>query len=189
LLVNPVIAALPRQFWDKPLVCVHPAAGNETKQWPEASFAGLIDLLTEERSVHVVLIGGKDETPIADRVLDQVQHKDSVVSLLGALSLQELPLLIRIAALFIGNDSGPKHLAAALGTPTVGIHSGVVDTAEWAPFGRHAVAVRRKTICTPCYVATVSDCHRNLECLRKLRPSDVYAACRDMLAIGLQTLD
>jgi ADP-heptose:LPS heptosyltransferase len=178
----PSIAALPPGFLFEPLVCVHPAVGNAVRQWPAEHFGALIDLLIEEHGVHVVLIGGQDELPVADAVLRTVKHRSAVVSLLGSLQLAELPLLLQVAKLFVGNNSGPQHLAAALGTPTVGIHSGVVDATEWGPFGPRAVAVRRKTVCSPCYVATVAQCHRQMACLRKLRPADVYAVCRGMLA-------
>jgi ADP-heptose:LPS heptosyltransferase/GT2 family glycosyltransferase len=183
----PAIAALPAGFLDKPLVCVHPAVGSDTRQWPEEHFAGLIDLLVADQGVHVALIGSKEEIAVSDKVLAAVQHRSSVVSLLGALSLRELPLLLQVAVLYVGNNSGPKHLAAALGTPTVGVHSGVVDATEWGPFGPKAVAIRRKTVCSPCYLAAASDCHRQLACLRKLRPSDVVDICRTMLAVGKQS--
>ena len=129
----------------------------------------------------IALIGGKDETIIAERVFEKVQRKHCVISLLGVLSLRELPLLLQIAVLFIGNNSGPKHLAASLGTPTIGIHSGVVDATEWGPFGERALAVRRKTVCSPCYVASASDCYRGLACLWKLRPSDVFDVCKTII--------
>jgi heptosyltransferase-3 len=158
--------------------------GNDTRQWPEEHFAGLIDLLIEEEGVNVLLVGAKEEAPIADRVLELVQHRLAVASMLGAITLKELPMLLKAADLFVGNNSGPQHLAATLGIPTIGIHSGVVDATEWGPFGASAVAIRRKTVCSPCYIASASDCHRQLACLRKLRPSDVYEVCRAMLGRG-----
>jgi ADP-heptose:LPS heptosyltransferase/GT2 family glycosyltransferase len=181
LQANPVIAALPETFATRPIVVIHPAVGNDTRQWPEQHFAELIDLLVEEESVNVFLVGARHELPIAERVLDGVHRRAAVVSVLGALTLQELPMLLKAADLFVGNNSGPQHIAAALGTPTIGIHSGVVDATEWAPVGPRALAIRRKTVCSPCYIAAAADCHRQLACLRKLRPSDVYAVCRTML--------
>ena len=88
----------------------------------------------------------------------------------------------RACALYLGNNSGPKHIAAALGVPTVGIHSGVVDATEWGPIGPRAVAVRRKMVCSPCYLASPQDCHRELACLVGLEPATVYAVCARLLA-------
>jgi ADP-heptose:LPS heptosyltransferase len=88
---------------------------------------------------------------------------------------------MRACKLFVGNNSGPKHLAASLGVPTIGIHSGVVDATEWAPLGPQAVAIRRQMICGPCYLEFASDCPRDLACLSGLRPRDVLAVCRRLL--------
>ncbi len=71
----------------------------------------------------------------------------------GTTSLADLPRLLKNCALYIGNDSGPKHVAAAVGIPTIGIHSGVVDPVEWGPIGPNAVALRRNMTCSPCYLA------------------------------------
>jgi hypothetical protein len=89
---------------------------------------------------------------------------------------------MRACALYIGNDSGPKHIAAALGVPTVGIHSGVVDATEWAPMGRRAVALRRNMSCAPCYLQHATDCPRNLACLRFLEPALVHQTAQMLLA-------
>ncbi len=80
--------------------------------------------------------------------------------MVGRTSLTDLPRLLKNCALYIGNDSGPKHIAAAVGIPTVGIHSGVVDPVEWGPIGPNAVALRRNMTCSPCYLAKAEDCPR-----------------------------
>src|SRR5262249_29873043 len=85
--------------------------------------------------------------------------------------------LLSRAALFLGNDSGPKHIAAGLGVPTVGVHSGTVDVREWGPVGVNAVAVAREMVCSPCYLTNPQDCRRCLACLRELSPEVVYGAC------------
>ena len=147
------------------LVCVHPGAGSEAKQWPPEHFAVLIDRLVADHGVDVVLVGGDDETHIADEVLSLTYQRDAVQSVVGALGLSELPTLLGAAALFVGNDSGPKHIAAGLGVPTVGVHSGVIDAREWGPLGPQAVAVQRDMCCKPCYIASADQCPRGLVCL------------------------
>ena len=71
--------------------------------------------------------------------------------------LADTPTLMRAMRLFIGNNSGPHHIAAALGVPTVGVHSGVVSAREWGPMGPMAVAVQREMSCGPCYLEKASD--------------------------------
>jgi ADP-heptose:LPS heptosyltransferase/GT2 family glycosyltransferase len=175
--IPPALAALPAKFLARPLVCIHPGVGNVVRQWPAASYAALIDLLAGRQNVHVVLIGAKEEAPIAETIMRGVTHQGVVESLVGRVKLAELPEVMRACVLFVGNNSGPQHIAASLGLPTIGIHSGVVDAAEWAPLGPQALAMRRAMVCSPCYLEFASDCPRALACLTGLPPRDVFAAC------------
>ena len=165
-------------------VCVHPCAGTDTRQWPAEHFAALIDLLVLNHDVDVFLIGGADETEVAAEVLAKVAHKEAVRSLVGVAYLTDLPTLLASATLFVGNNSGPQHIAAGLGVPTVGIHSGVVDAREWGPIGPNAVAVQRRMRCSPCYLLTAEQCPRGLACLIDLPPSAIYEVCREMISIA-----
>jgi ADP-heptose:LPS heptosyltransferase/GT2 family glycosyltransferase len=165
------------------LVCVHPGVGSPIRQWPAGHFAELIDLLVAAHHVDIVLIGSPDEADIAAEVIAKVLQPAAVRSVVGEVPLAELPHLLAKAALFIGNNSGPHHLAAALGVPTVGIHSGTVDAREWGPVGPRAVAIRRNMVCSPCYLSDAKDCWRGLACLTELRPEEVFEVCHRLLAI------
>jgi hypothetical protein len=152
------------------------------RQWPAEHFAALIDLLAERDQVNAVLIGGADEAELAEDVLAAVVNRQAVVSLVGRTSLRHLPGLLAACVLYVGNNSGPKHIAAALGVPTIGIHSGVVDAIEWGPVGKRAVALRRNMACSPCYLARAEDCPRALACLRGLEPTLVHHSAEMLLA-------
>ena len=167
-----------------PLVCLHPTAGNETKQWPIEYFAFVADRLVEDDGARIVLIGSADEETIGDQLIGRMRRSDQAVSLIGQLELTELPSFLLGCSLFLGNDSGPKHIAAGLGIPTVAVHSGTVDVYEWGPVGSFAVAVARDVACTPCYLPRVEDCRRGLACLRQLAPETVYAACKRLLLVA-----
>ena len=169
-------------LFDKPVVAIHPGAGNITKQWPEEHFSALIDLLIEKNDVNILLVGGPDEVEIADALMEAVLHPEAVASMAGQTSLVMLPRVLAACVLYIGNDSGPKHIAAAMGLPTIGIHSGVVDATEWGPVGRRAVAMQRNMTCSPCYLAVAADCPRGLACLNLLEPGDVHRLAETMLA-------
>ncbi len=171
-----------RALFHKPVVAVHPGVGNAMRQWPPEHFASLIDLLVEKNAINVVLIGGPEEVELADDVMSMVAHRDAVVSLVGRTPLRELPALLRACSLYVGNNSGPKHIAAALGVPTIGIHSGVVDAIEWGPIGKRAVALRRNMTCSPCYLARMEDCPRNYACMRGLEPIVVQEVSEIFLA-------
>ncbi len=197
LLMHPTPEPLPmeelpddvRALFRRPVVAIHPGAGNITKQWPTEHFAALIDLLIDRHDVNILLIGGPDEVEIAEEVLAKVLHPDAVGSMAGKTSLYDLPRLLLHCALYIGNDSGPKHLAAAVGIPTIGVHSGVVDPVEWGPLGPSAVALRRNMTCSPCYLANAEDCPRSLACLRLLEPNLVYEAARLLLKPDAPAID
>jgi ADP-heptose:LPS heptosyltransferase/GT2 family glycosyltransferase len=189
LLMQPGPEAMPlnelppdvRALFARPVVAMHPGAGNITKEWPQEHFSALIDLLIEKRDVNVLLVGGRDDVEVADKLLAVVLHKDAIASMAGRTSLSDLPRLLKNCALYIGNDSGPKHVAAAVGIPTIGIHSGVVDPTEWGPIGPSAVALRRNMTCSPCYLANAEDCPRSLACLRFFDPAMVYETAEMML--------
>lgn len=172
-----------RAWFDERVVCVHPGVGNVMRQWPAGHFATLIDMLVAGCGVRVVLVGGADERALAATILAGVERPDRVRSLAGLVALAELPAVIGACVLFVGNNSGPKHIAAAVGVPTIGIHSGVVDATEWAPLGPRAVAIRREMACSPCYLARPQDCHRELACLTGISPAAVLAACQPFLAL------
>jgi ADP-heptose:LPS heptosyltransferase len=166
---------------------IHPAAGAENRRWPVQSFAALIDLLVAEEDMCCFLVGGPEDAALAQSVIDAVRELSAVRSLAGQIALSDLPLLVQSCDLFVGNNSGPQHLAAALGIPTVNVHSGVIDPHEWGPIGPAAVSVRRATVCSPCYLARIEDCHRDLACLRTLGPHDVLKACRSLLEKSAST--
>jgi ADP-heptose:LPS heptosyltransferase len=153
------------------------------KQWPVEYFASVLDRLTEADDARILLIGAPGEEAVADELLGRLRHPDAVTSLVGKVPLADLPGLLARASLFLGNDSGPKHIAAGLGIPTVGVHSGTVDVREWGPIGANAVAVAREMVCSPCYLSSPEDCRRGLACLRELSPETVYDACKRLLLL------
>jgi ADP-heptose:LPS heptosyltransferase/GT2 family glycosyltransferase len=182
-----ILARLPahaRRLFDKPVAAIHPGVGNPGRQWPVEHFASLADLLVEKSGVNIVIIGSPDERSLAETLLNLVINKESISSLVGETSLKDLPQLLKACALYVGNNSGPKHIAAGLGIPTIGIHSGVVDATEWGPLGPRAFALQRSMLCKPCYLVRAEDCPRSMACVKQLEPAIVY-----QYADGLLTLN
>jgi ADP-heptose:LPS heptosyltransferase/GT2 family glycosyltransferase len=183
----PAFADLRPGLFERPLVGVHPASGSPMRQWPREHFATLIDLILGALDVDVAIVGSPGEADAAAEVLEAVQAKDRVWSLVGLTDLADLPTLLSTMRLFVGNNSGPQHLAAALGVPTIGVQSGVVSAREWGPVGPMAVALQRDMSCSPCYLDKASLCPRGLACLTGLRPGDVFAMCERMLAPDMRS--
>ena len=159
-------------------VLIHPGVGTETRQWPARHFALLADMLVAEMDWSVILVGSAGESGIAEEILGLISHKAKVTSAAGVLALAELETLMLEAELFIGNNSGPQHLAASLGVPTVGVYSGVVDVTEWGTLGDRAIAVQRQMYCSPCYLSHRHECPRQMACVEDLHPSSILEASR-----------
>ena len=113
------LRALPR-----PLLAVCPGARWETKRWPAVKFAALAARAHREIGVGIVILGSPDERDICAEVQEQLAHlmpKSAVLNLAGGTTLLQLAAVLEAAAWAATNDSGPMHLADAVGTPVVGM--------------------------------------------------------------------
>ena len=141
---------------DRPVIALGPTANWAGKLWPPDRFAALFRALATgalPNAVPLVLGGpGAAERATADRLLALLPE---AIDLVGALSLPEAAACLARAAIYIGNDSGLMHLAAATGCPTLGLF-GPTSSIEYAPAGRHAAAaVATDATMTGLDVATV----------------------------------
>jgi ADP-heptose:LPS heptosyltransferase len=123
---------------------IHPAALMDTKRWPLDRFAELAAWLRQQ-PLRIVVTSGPGEEALAR----QLQQSIGDATLLTGLTIPELAELIRGARLYIGNDSGPMHLATAVGTPTVAIW-GSSSSARWHPWGVEHRVVQNPFSCNPC---------------------------------------
>jgi heptosyltransferase-3 len=123
---------------DRPLACLHVAGGKDYKHWPLDRFATLADHLSDA-GLQPALIGSAPDRPAVDRVLEL--SRSGPLDLAGKLPLGELIALLEQARLFIGNDSGPMHLAAAAGAHVVALF-GPTDPARWGPLTDRLTLVR-----------------------------------------------
>jgi len=104
---------------DKP-VLVHPGASCPSKRWPAEKFAGVISLLAQDPALKIAVIASREERAIAGEVIARTQRKD-ILDFSGQVSLGDLAALAARSALLVSNDSGPVHIAAAVGTPVISI--------------------------------------------------------------------
>lgn len=141
----------------KMVVGVHPGAGMATKRWAPEKFAALIIRIASELPARVLLLGGPGDRPAADAVLaamGEARVSRRLVDLCGALpTLRDFMGVARACHLFIGNDSGPAHIAAALGVPVLCLFSGTNDPSEWGPRGGAVVILRKRVECEGCGLA------------------------------------
>ena len=158
-------------------VHMHPASRWLFKCWPAERNAQLVDRLAAEGH-QVVLTSASDETMFIDQILAKTASKP--LNLGGRLSLKELGALTARARLFIGVDSMPMHLAAAMGTPTVALF-GPSSEDEWAPWNVEQRVVTSTHSCRPCRVDGCGG-GKVSECLTLLPVDAVHAAARELLA-------
>lgn len=127
---------------DVPLVIIHPGGGrnpvanHELKQWPAERFARLGNHLVRQHHARVVLVGAQEDAALVHAVAGMMSTP--VVTLAGGLNLGELGALCELADLYVGNDAGPTHIAAAVGCPTLAIFgpSNPAVSSPYMPQGR-----------------------------------------------------
>ncbi len=171
------------------LAVLNPNAGalSPERRWPQASFAELARRLVQEDGMRVVLVGSASEREWSASVaaMAGTLPGGSLVDLTGELSVGALGALFARADVVVSNDSGPMHLAAALGAPTVGLF-GPETPVMYRPLGIQAVALYEPPPCSPCinvHENKVANCYRGRpECLINLTVGRVHEEARALLA-------
>ena len=155
-------------------VAVNPVAFWETKLWEEGKFAELCDRLREELGIVVVLTGEKS-APL-ERICRRMRTR--VVNLGGRTTLRDLACIYREAALVVTTDSGPMHLAAAVGTPIVALF-GPTDPVRTGPYGSRHRIIRKGLSCSPCFRKRCAA----PRCMTDIAVEEVFTAVKEMLAV------
>jgi heptosyltransferase III len=162
---------------ERGFIHVHPASRWSFKCWPAERNAELIDRLAAGHRIVITAAPESAETSLIEKMLSKA--KSNPVNLAGKLSIKELGALTARARLFVGVDSMPMHLAAAMGTPAVALF-GPSGEQEWRPW---RVAHRVVTTSHPCRPCGNDGCGggKISECLTTLGVDEVYAAIQDLL--------
>jgi heptosyltransferase-3 len=161
----------------KPLALIHPAAAFDTKQWATENFARVaVDL--SRRGFNCVAISAPNESQV---VADLAEKSSARIAAFTDLSLPEVTALAARSRLFVGNDSGVAHIAAAVGTPAVVIF-GSSNVAHWRPWATApSEVVREELPCQPCPGYTCSEFDAP-ECIRRVSVERVTAAIERVIS-------
>ncbi len=168
------------------IAAIHPGSGTNMRCWPPSYFALLIDLLAKKYKGKIFLFGGKGDTKLIEEIMALSVCKDNVLSLAGILNLKQFMSVLKHCNIFIGNNSGPGHIAGVLGIPLLIIFSGHVLPHEWQPYGDKSLVIYRDTFCSPCYKLRPEDCPFDLKCLKKISPEKVLDGICELMAISGQ---
>ena len=162
---------------DARLVVIHPGAAWRPRAWRPERFGAVADWILGHYDAEVLLVGSEDERDVEDAVRRSMKE-ERVHALAGGLTLDELTALLADAALFIGNDSGPAHLAAASGAPVIALF-GPQDPCRFGPRSERAQVLHRPVACFPCR-QTVCVLPED-PCVNRNEVADVIARVREVL--------
>ena len=160
---------------DRPIILFFPgAAYGQAKRWPWKNFTALAKLLYENIGGTIILIGSDIEKEIGAAIETAANVKNQI----GKTTLRETMALLSNSDLLVTNDSGPMHVAAALGTTLIGIY-GSTDPERTPPVGNGKKAIIYKNVsCSPCFLRT---CPTDLKCMKQIGPSEVFETAKKLL--------
>jgi heptosyltransferase-2 len=146
------------------------ASYGSAKCWPPDRFAKALNAFLRQHDADVIFYGTLSETPVTEAITAELRKPP--VNLTGKTSIAELPALLSQCHLFLGNDSGAMHVAAAVGLPVVAIF-GPTDPDGTSPVTPRATIVQQKSYCSPCFLRRCPIDHR---CMTAVTPAAVEAA-------------
>lgn len=151
------------------------ASYGSAKCWPPSRFAELANRLQSQTDADVILFGPATEAAVSNAIAAEMRRPP--IDLTGKTAIAELPALLSQCHLFLGNDSGAMHVAAAVGLPVVAVF-GPTDPHGTAPVTPRCNIVQEKPYCSPCFLRRCPTDHR---CMTKITPEMVEAAAKTWL--------
>lgn len=159
------------------VVILNPSTTWATKCWPAEHFSQLANNLLQEIGIKILLTGAKSDIPLANRIKEKI-HGD-IIDITGCTSLKDLAAVAQRCHLFVTGDTGPLHIAAAVGTPTLSLF-GPTDPQVYAPLGAQHTALQSTAACRRCHKRKC----KNFHCMDQIHPSQVYQEALKMLQAG-----
>ena len=159
-----------------PLVVMHPASNWQSKTWYPERWAEIADRLTAERQARIVFVGTKAEAEYVEGIRALMSAPS--VSFAGRTDLAQLGAVVDRCELFVGTDSGPRHIAGALGKPQVTIMSSLDFPHRWTLARPSEIVLRTDPECSACQLSQCG--HRR--CMDLIDAERAFAACRSLIA-------
>lgn len=161
---------------NKKIIAICPGSTNSrAKRWQAESYALLADKFARELDANVLLIGSPEEVEVSQQVFDLASFKPFMLT--GKTSLAEAAAILSVCDLLISNDTGPAHISAALGRPTMVIF-GPTNPKTTRPFPANAEIIRKEVECSPCMLR---DCPIDHRCMTRISADEVFALCRSKI--------
>jgi len=160
---------------DRPWVVIHPGASAPSRRYPPEKFAAVADFAASVLDCQVVFTGSASEVRLVKEIQDRVPRKTQSVA--GLFNLAELAALLRLAPVLISNNTGPVHIAAALGTPVVDIYA--LTNPQHTPWGVENRVLFHDVPCKNCHKSICPEGHHH--CLTLVPPQVVIQATEELL--------
>lgn len=160
-----------------PWVVIHPGARQPYIRWKKEGFAELADLLIRDAQVQVALTGSEAEEDLLLEIVEKMEMKPVCVT---GVSITQLIAIINSCDLFIGNSTGPMHIAAALGVPVIAIFGSqhpLDSYHEWGPWSDKSIVISKDTDCLECHP---TDCI-NFDCMNNIETVEIFEAAQNLL--------
>lgn len=164
---------------DRPWVVIHPGSTAPSRRYAPESFAEAARRLVVDHGVRVVLTGSESERPLIEGIQGSMNGTPSL-SVAGELDLAELAALLERAPLLISNNTGPVHVAAAVGTPVVDLYA--LTNPQHTPWAVPNRVLNHDVPCKYCYKSVCPEGHHN--CLRLVEPARIVNAAIELLSLG-----
>lgn len=168
------------------IIAVAPGGGKNPKEtvplkhWPWKNYALLCDWLIEKKNATILFLGNKNDASLIDNISASLHNKNSI-NLCGKTNLKQLAAIIKQSNLFIGNDSAPLHIAAAVKTTAISFF-GPTNPKELAPINYQHKYFFAAAPCSPCYKnGKYPDCKKKI-CMEAIQPEEVFQAAQNILS-------
>lgn len=159
------------------VIGINLGASHPLKLWQQNKFAELIDQLQINYQYQVILFGAKTDIAFADNICSLI--KTQVINAVGKTNLRHLARLAKHCTVFVSGDTGPLHIAAAVGTPVVALF-GPDDPNKTGPYTDKKIVIWKQEECSPC--SNIKKCDYNGSCMQKITVEDVITAINSLIA-------
>ena len=158
----------------RPVVAINPMARWETKLWQTSGFAALADRLCNELSCRIIFTGSRQDRAIVDEISGMM--KETPINLAGKTSLKELAYLYTLCSVLVTTDTGPMHIAAAMGCPVIAIF-GPTDPVRTGPYGPGHQVIQSDIPCSPCFKKKCED----MTCMKEITVERCFETVKRVL--------
>ncbi|MEJ2055697.1 MAG: glycosyltransferase family 9 protein [Calditrichaceae bacterium] len=151
-----------------------PGASFYSKKWPIEYFMELVEKLLQKSDANIVIVGGQNDIDDANKL----QMNDRIINFAGKVTLLESAIVLKNAEALVSNDSGVMHMAAAVGTPLIGIFGSTVEQFGFFPYRSKFKIIENEGLnCRPCSHVGKDFCPKgHFRCMLELHPQKIYDA-------------